>query len=179
MNDGTDNLIFQLQLEDLQEISSKLKGKQRAGEISDLEHALNLQRIELESSIRFKSDRQMCKSIANAVLQDGKVINVLKAQEDQAAADRTLALRSRGGNIPPSRNTGGARQGPGSKTEGRNLDDDILQQMAAFNIFDRNNDNDCEGTQPESSTWGASRANDSKHYQHTPKIQCTTLKSPT
>ncbi|ROV99688.1 hypothetical protein VSDG_03139 [Cytospora chrysosperma] len=172
MDDETARLIFQLQLEDLQEVSSGSKGKQRAGEVSDFELALSCYRTELESSTMFVSDRHMCMSIASAVHRDGEVINDLMAQEKQAAADRGLALRSQDGIIPAPRNNDGEPQG--SKSEGNDLGDELLEKMAALYIFGLGdgNDSDSEVTQPESSAWAASRSHAWKPAGGIAKRQC-------
>lgn len=172
MDDETARLVFQLQLEDLQEVSSDSKGKQRAGEVTDFELALGCYRAELESGTAFVSDRHMCMSIASAVRWDGDVINDMMAQEEQAMADRGLALRSRDGIIPPPQDADGEQQG--SKNEGDNLDDELLEKMATLYIFGPRNSNgsDSEVTQAESSAWAASRANIWKPAGDVAKRQC-------
>lgn len=172
MDEETARLVFQLQLQDLQEISSNSKGKQRAGEVSDFELALECYKTDLESSTTFVSDRHMCMSIARAVRRDGEVINELKSLDEQAAADRGLALRSEDGDIPPPSNTDGEPQGP--KSDGENIDDELLEKMAAIYIYGStyDDDPDSEVTQPESSTWAANRASTSKNAKKTALRQC-------
>ncbi|KUI59686.1 hypothetical protein VP1G_06874 [Cytospora mali] len=163
---------MQLQLEDLQELSSNSKGKQRAGEVNDFELALSYYKTELESSTTFVLDRHMCMSIARAVHRDGNIITELKAQEDQAAADRILALRSQDGNIPSSRNNDGETHG--SKGEANDVDDELLEKMKALYIFGPKdyNDPDAELDHPESLAWAASRARSGKRSKETAKRQC-------
>lgn len=177
MDDETIRLIFQLQLEDLQDVSTNSKGKQRAGEVTDFELALSCYRNELESGTTFVEDRHMCMSIASAVHNDGAVIHEIMAQEEQAAADRGLALRSQDGtcDIPPPHSNDGEPRG--SKDEEDSvLDDELLDKMAALYIFGRNNGNDfdSEVTQAESSAWAASRANTWKPSGNAAKRQCVT-----
>lgn len=172
MDEATARLIFQLQLEDLQEVTTTSKGKQRAGEVSDFEVALSCYKSELESGTTFVSDRCMCMSIARAVHQDGNVVNELRAKEEQAAEDRRLALRSQDGNIPPPCDIDGKPQG--KRIGDDDLDDELLTKMEALYILGPTDDDDpnAEGTQPESSTWAASRPSTWKHAKATTKRQC-------
>ncbi|KAK7738393.1 hypothetical protein SLS53_006208 [Cytospora paraplurivora] len=136
MDDETARLNLQLQLEELQEATSKLKGKQPAGEVSDFELALKCYEDDLDENMALLSDRILCKSIASAVQTDGEVIRELQVQEQQATADRALALRSRNGVIPAPTNTG--RQLRESNDESDNLDKELLERMAAMNAFGPN-----------------------------------------
>lgn len=174
MNDETARLIFQLQLEDIQEVSSNSKGKQRAGEISDFEVAMSYYKIELESGTTLVSDRHMCMSIAEAVRRDGELVNELRAQEERAVADRAIAIGSQGGNNPLPHTTNGEPQGPQGEED--SLHDDLLEKLAAMYIFgpECDIDPDSEENQPESSVWAASRANTSKPLEKVAKRQCVT-----
>lgn len=172
MDEETARLVFQLQLQDLQEISSTSKGKQRADKVSDFEVAVQCYKEDLETSTTFVSDRHMCMSIARAVLRDGEVINELQSQDEQAAADRGLALQSENGDILPPRNTNGEPQDP--KNGGEDIDDELLEKMAAIYVFGGtyDDDHDSEAIQPESSSWAANRASKSKHAKQAAHRQC-------
>ncbi|ROV93696.1 hypothetical protein VPNG_08837 [Cytospora leucostoma] len=144
MDDETARLVLQLQLEELQEATSKLKGKQPAGEVNDFEVSLKCYKDNLDESMTLVSDRILCKSIASAVQTDGEVIREVKVQEQQATADRALALRSRNGNIPVPTNTG--RQLRETNDEGDDIDDELLQKMAAMNALGPADNNSKEVT---------------------------------
>lgn len=89
IDQATLDLIIQLELQDTQTL---IKGKQREGEQSDAELAVELYQLELESFASFYHDHTMSRSIAQAVLEDGELISGHVFEEQQAARDREFAI---------------------------------------------------------------------------------------
>ena len=112
-------LILSLQLEDSKELfeASQAKGKSREGTLSDMELALQATQQELEQGTTFIKDRQMVRSIANAVRADEELILVFAAREEAELADRRIACRLAG--APPPRHTAPA---PAQPTDDRLID---------------------------------------------------------
>lgn len=146
MDDETARLILQLQLEELEEASSKVKGKQPAREVSDYELALSCYKDELVSE-------------------------QLKELDEQAAADRELALQSQVGYTAPQINTDGQPQE--SKIED-GFDEELLESMAAIYVVGPGDDHDSvvDATQPESSASATSRADNTKDTTGANGVQC-------
>lgn len=67
VDEVTANLIIQLQLYDVDFFSFSSKGKAREDETSDKSLAFQLQKQELENISLFLSDKRMTQSIADAV----------------------------------------------------------------------------------------------------------------
>lgn len=91
VDEVTANLIIQLQLYDVDFFSFSSKGKAREDETSDESLAFQLQKQELENISLFLSDKRMTQSIADAVQTDGQLLRETLSQEDIVARDRDLA----------------------------------------------------------------------------------------
>lgn len=141
--DGMDTeslaLIIQLQVSDVKSLD---KGKGSEGKTSDKETALSTYKSELESLAASQSDRVLCQSIARAVQLDGDAIGSHMRIEQQAASDRHQALGT---------NPGAAGRANVVAAGQDALDDDVIRQLGAMNVYDD------EGTVAESSSWAASR----------------------
>ena len=109
VDDGSAALILQLQRDDVEAISARNKSKQREGEQTDAELALQLCLEELQLFETTYADQQMAHSIAAAVLSDSALLHEAARLETQASRDRALATRLHGtnGNAPvmPTRST--------------------------------------------------------------------------
>ncbi|CAG9946053.1 unnamed protein product [Clonostachys rosea f. rosea IK726] len=86
-------LAIQLQCQDLTLLEQSRKGKQRLGETTDSDLALEACRHELESMAMLVSDRALSLSMARAVNSDARAIAKARASEEQAARDREFAVR--------------------------------------------------------------------------------------
>lgn len=103
MDDVTARLILDLQLQDSRELfeASHAKGKNVAGSaLSDFQVALQLNQEEVEKAVTILSDRQMTRSIFQAVRADAELLASSITQEQQAWNDRRVAHRL-GGVAPP------------------------------------------------------------------------------
>jgi len=92
------NLILRLQLEDLEALQATVnkQSKNRDGEKPDFVAALDAYQDDLAGASQVLADRAMSQSIARAVRVDAETLRSLRAEEDQAARDRALALRLAG-----------------------------------------------------------------------------------
>ncbi|KAL8899940.1 MAG: hypothetical protein Q9207_005942 [Kuettlingeria erythrocarpa] len=152
MDEATAELIYRLQLEDLEEAKQMSKGKGKENEsIPDAELALQLQQEELEREARVRADRRMAASIGRAVQDDGANIAIMAGEESRATGDRAMACR-----------LGGQTAQPHPQMRVLDVDDDILSRLDAFSIDDTAND-DSSAPSPtgseagESSAWAAGR----------------------
>lgn len=152
MDDETAELILTTQLQDLEDVRSKSAGKGREGDpLSDSYLALQLQREELEQAAGVVTDRRMAQSIHRAVQDDGASIVILASEENQAAADRSMACRL-DGQAPPT----------GPSFPDLMADDATLIRYGAFNIQDDGNETaasvaPAQDNEAESSTTAATR----------------------
>lgn len=173
MDPETARLVLQLQLDDLQTLTDTTKGKQPEGTIDDFELALNLYKAELESTSETFADKHMSQSIANAVREDGELINRWVAEESRAAADRSLAWQLETGTTPTNDNVTTELSTAGTNVD---IEDELVDKLAALFVFGAGLEDDDEprgesegaGRQvvPESSAWAASRSK-SGHQGHT------------
>lgn len=103
--DGVDNasaaLILELQLADIDDLRSRLTGKQREGIRTDAELALLLASENLDSVRLTISDRRMTQSIADAVQTDGEIVAAAAFEEDVATRDRVMAQGLDGNRAAP------------------------------------------------------------------------------
>jgi hypothetical protein len=76
MDEPSQALIIQLQIQDSQQLSEACegKGKGREGELSDSQLAADLYREDLERYASILADRQMTRSIARACQTDGNLL---------------------------------------------------------------------------------------------------------
>jgi hypothetical protein len=100
IDDLTATLLIQLQLEDIEQILSCSKGKNRQGELTDTELALHLYKQDLECGASILSDRRMTKSIGRAVKTDADALAESSSQEQCAARDRNMACELSGTQTP-------------------------------------------------------------------------------
>ena len=91
VDDASAAFILELQMADVDNLRSRLPGKQREGEHTDAELALQLASENLENLRSMISDRCMAQSIANAVQNDGEIMAAALSEEDVATGDRVLA----------------------------------------------------------------------------------------
>ncbi|KAL8628125.1 hypothetical protein Q9189_006164 [Teloschistes chrysophthalmus] len=143
-------VIEQILSEDVEELESLDKGKNREGEKSDAHSAMEVYRRELQHFRTILADRNMSRSLARAVIADSALMTDAVAKEDSFANDRLLAERlSRGEEIPS--NTG--EVGPGDPR----LDDLFIARLTGLYVSDKDGDclppkaNGRAGTEPESS----------------------------
>lgn len=149
MDDLTTLIIFQLQLEDLQELESGDKGKQREGQVSDRAYAVALYKDEISRATTLLYDRRMVRSIARAVPEDAQAITALVELEATARRDHNQA-----------RHIGGMRDGertePATPTT---ANDDICERFSSLNtedatdsVFTRDHDTNTTDTTSVAST---------------------------
>ncbi|KAF5535507.1 IBR finger domain-containing protein [Fusarium mexicanum] len=146
-------LALQLQQQDLNLWEQSKKGKQREGEVTDSDLALEACRQELGLMTAQISDQVLALSIARAVESDGQLIREAQLVEEQAAKDREYAIRL---SKDPSL---GTRSGTAKGKEIPIVDededeDDLITILRSMNLggFDYSTPG-----QPESSTWASSR----------------------
>lgn len=96
LDEQTARLIAQLQLEDLNEMSSNAKVKHPEDRLDDFDYALAI----YENDLKAVADREMAQSIAHAVRADGQLIKHAIAEEQQASQDRRMALEALGTAAP-------------------------------------------------------------------------------
>ncbi|KAM0233003.1 hypothetical protein ACHAPO_007468 [Fusarium lateritium] len=141
MDDLSLMLALELQRQDLEVLGESLKGKQRAGEKTDLDIALEAYHDELEAVAIQAFDHTMALSIARAVSSDAPIIAEAQEAEEQAERDHQFAMSLSGDGQVPQHTT---------ESIGKVLDDDFMEYLAAMNLKEP------EG-QSESSSWAASR----------------------
>lgn len=152
MDEATADLIYQLQMTDIEEARQKSKGKGRENEsLPDAELAFQLQQEELEREAIERADHRMAASIARAVQDDGANITIMAGEESRAAGDREMACR-----------LGGQTAQPHPQNLVLDVDDDILSRLDAFSIDNTGNYNSSapspSGSEAgESSAWAAGR----------------------
>ncbi|KIV78087.1 hypothetical protein, variant [Exophiala sideris] len=126
--DGVDfetaDLILKLQLEDVEDLLTSSKGKQRDGELDDPQFALSLLESNLECVRSIISDRQMTQSIATAIRTDGTIIANTIREEEAACGDHTLAHRLNGTDVTSE-----------VQLEQNALNEKILSKLAGLYMF--------------------------------------------
>lgn len=166
MDEATENLILQLQLEDIEEERDRSKGKARKDdEIADADLALQVQEEEFKHTITIRSDYRMAQSIGRAVTDDAVNIAVLAGEERRAAADREMACRLSGQTARPD-----------PQTSILDTDDDVLSRLSALNIDVATGEESQEsssspGEAGESSAWATGRR---PQRLNGPKNKCDT-----
>ena len=88
--EGLEELLLRLQMEELDQTKARSTGKRREGEVNDFDLALEIFQAELESLQTFRNDRRMVKSVATALMEDNAVITTLINQEEAARNDRNI-----------------------------------------------------------------------------------------
>nr|POF06925.1 putative e3 ubiquitin-protein ligase ari4 [Quercus suber] len=90
MDPLTLDAIVQIQLEDSQAVAKLAKGKQREGEMTDAQIALEMYAEDLNACRNTLDDRKMARSMAIAVNRDGQIIREAYQQEAQHAKDHQV-----------------------------------------------------------------------------------------
>ncbi|KXH25105.1 IBR finger domain-containing protein [Colletotrichum salicis] len=167
-DDETLRLVLQMHLEDLESIKQSSKGKCRAGEVTDLDLAIETYKSELKSHALLAADRCMCKSIARANQTDGRLITNLARQEDQAARDRHAAIRLSNGeelDDDDDDDDDDVPAAPVRSNKAERMEDEMrcLRTLEALFISPNGgdeevDDDDDTSSSPESSSWAASRS---------------------
>ncbi|KAK1992789.1 IBR finger domain-containing protein [Colletotrichum falcatum] len=151
IDDETLNLVLQVQIEDLENIKQRSKGKHRQDEITDAALAVETYESDLRSLILVASDRRMCKSIEKANRLDGRLVSILRSQERQAARDRQVAVRLSRGDQVDEKYSADAAQG----STPTDVDEELLNRLESIYVsIDRYEDIQ---DQAESSAWASSR----------------------
>ncbi|KAL6407475.1 ibr domain-containing protein [Ilyonectria robusta] len=91
IDETTLRLIIGLQLQDIESLAVSTKGKQREGEQPNSIVATDAYKEELELLRQTAHDAMLCRSIADAVRQDGDAITLFESNEQQAREDRLTA----------------------------------------------------------------------------------------
>ena len=130
MDPETSELILNMQLQDLNELQDQQKGKQRAGEMTNLEIAIELQLEEVKQATIAFNDQQMCISIARAIDNDGHFIDSIREQENQIHQDQTLAQ-----NLSDGTQNSSSIPHPNFEQE----NSETLSRLSLFNIAQNDN----------------------------------------
>ncbi|MCJ1379739.1 hypothetical protein MMC17_002842 [Xylographa soralifera] len=91
MDEPTARFLLEFYLEDLAEIEARQKKKQKPGEQTDSELAIDLLKHDIGKLQPILLDRRIAQSFAIAVHQDAGAISLLVQDEEVAAQDRRLA----------------------------------------------------------------------------------------
>ncbi|MCJ1414849.1 hypothetical protein MMC32_001178 [Xylographa parallela] len=91
MDEPTARLLLEFYREDLAEIEARQKKKQKPGERTDPELAVDLLKHDIENLQSILFDRRIAQSFAIAVHQDAPAISILVQDEATAAQDHRLA----------------------------------------------------------------------------------------
>lgn len=173
IDDASFQLILQLQLDDLEALKARDKGKQREGEPSDIDVALGLAQGDLQTAMTQQHDRQMCISIAKAVSTDAAAIR--RGPIDQLLSqslDRTVAARPQADPAPRR----------GNRDEHTGLDAELIERLEALNDFSEGVVASCGGEHAAFATdeWSAAYPHESDNesivYEYPPgwldKCEC-------
>ena len=154
MDPLTFKTIVQLQLGEVEGLSSRAKGKQREGTVTDNQVALQAYVDDVVRSGTVLDDRKVVQCLALAVLSDDAATEDAQRRKEQIARDRELA-RHLAGNRSASMNRSFL------SNIGRMNDDDPLRDLWNFLLDSDSDENDVEDenkdiTTAESSAWAAS-----------------------
>ena len=165
MDEETIDLILNLQMEDLQSLASKRKGKAKEGSrATDEELAVNLQANEVQRHRTALADLRMARSIGRAVQDDGAAVTILVAEERRSTYDHEMACRLSGG---PAQ--------VGSKLPDNQVDNDFLSKFSSFNVSRAPDTDSCYSESvisfndtdvAESSSWAAGRKTTQSKARH-------------
>ena len=163
VDDATAALIIQLQHEDVEELQSSDKGKNRESDVSDTDLAMTTFQEELHHSSVVLNDRCMSRSLARAVVTDSALLTDIVAREDAMANDRLLAERL----------DSGEEIGSGKAENVGDPDQDDLLIARLMALYVSGTEGDCktpaaneDEQRGESSRWAASRENTSDTARH-------------
>jgi hypothetical protein len=159
MDEASATLIYQLQLQDSQDLLDLLnrKGKGIEGQLSDAQYALQLYSSDLKRNAALISDRQMTRSIAHACQSDGTVLAELISQDHDCVGDRETALRLSGVRSE-------VKVEPWTVSS-EFLDEEVLEKMSALYVASPMEGFDvpkrlADMSDEETSSWAASRASE-------------------
>ncbi|CAG8006871.1 unnamed protein product [Penicillium salamii] len=93
--------ILRLLRDDLEALEDTVKGKQRAGDLTDLELAIKTMQDDIENIERSIKDQSQAHSTTSAVLSDQNMLMSLARQERIANEDHQLAVALNDGQRPP------------------------------------------------------------------------------
>lgn len=138
--------IIQVQLEDIENLSSRAKGKQREDTVTDAQYALQMYVEDLARSGAVRNDRTVAKDVATALFTDIPAMEEAVRLQKQVARDRELALKLAGSSsMPIKRNS--------ILHKLRRKEADPLKELWPV-LLDSDSE---ESTVAESSSWAASR----------------------
>ncbi|KAL4928758.1 BRcat and Rcat domain-containing protein [Aspergillus undulatus] len=172
IDQGTADLIIQLQLEDVGVFFEISKEKFR--ESTDQEVAFKLQNEELEGVFHFLNNRRMTMSMAAAVQTDGQVIVNNVVEKKTAINDRDLARNWTRDGQPAT----AQEAQPSADIESDYLDDEILTNLQALHMSGDNGfyvTDDAGSDHAESSAWAAKGAPSTS----TPMHRCVACREET
>lgn len=163
MDEETAELILNLQIEDAHNYRSSQKGKQKEGETSDLDLAVQSQEAEFEQAASLLSDRRMCRSMNRAIQDDGAVLSMARAEECLARRDHDLACSLAGDSAPTSAAEASTMKIPLTET--------LLSRFSCMNISPQDDDVSSLVTYSEHDPGeGPSKAN---HFNAHESVECT------
>ncbi|KAH7305778.1 ibr finger domain-containing protein [Stachybotrys elegans] len=153
LDEDTLRLIVKLQLEDIKNLNVSRKGKHRAGEQPDPVVAAKVYEDELRLAEQFARDAAMCKSIAEAVREDGDAIMAFELVEQQARHDRKIAQSMQGVTDTRSNQQRTRHQSDSTENTLAHVDNELLERMLALSV---------DNMEGESSDWAASRKQETR-----------------
>lgn len=161
LDEGSLNLVIELQISDIENHVSAWTGKQRPGEATDLEN--------VHSQL---FDRRMTQSIAAALRMDGRLVLQAAQEEEVAFGDRKLAHQ-----------LNGIDNTPAIKTPPQCLDADTLAKLAGMYVSESmggesyapDTYEDDNSDVAESSVWAARRP---RSDVRKPDVQCEACRDP-
>ncbi|KAI8958631.1 hypothetical protein F5Y11DRAFT_359848 [Daldinia sp. FL1419] len=187
MGDEDIALAFRLMQEDAEQFMSTTtrKGKQVEGSETDAQMAFNLLLEELQAAETCLSDERMTRSMLRAIQLDGPVLSQAHDEENIARADRDMSIALSNGQVVDT-----ARQ---ATPEAVNSDEEFLEKLSVIyntgfdhslrGLDDDDDDDTATISQPESSSWAASRrparppktcdaCGDEKHFAQLARVPC-------
>ncbi|KAH6972053.1 hypothetical protein BKA56DRAFT_646182 [Ilyonectria sp. MPI-CAGE-AT-0026] len=147
IDETTLRLIIELQLQDIESLAVSTKGKQREGDQPDSIVTTDAYKEELELLRQTAHDAMLCRSIADAVRQDGDAITLFELNEQLAREDRLTAQRVHAG---------------GSSSLSY-VDNELFEKMLALSVRDESG---------ESSQWAASRKQELRQSHLITELPC-------
>ncbi|KAI3323796.1 hypothetical protein HD806DRAFT_495616 [Xylariaceae sp. AK1471] len=169
-------LILDLLREDVRQMASNSKGKQREGVLSDAELALQLYTEDLNQATIYATDRRMTRSIQEAVQADAHILTLSEREERVAGYDRDIATALFAGRALDS-----ARESVNNGPSAAELE--MVEKLTATFITGTEDEEIWTNTEtsftepdekPETSSWAAAR----KPHQR-PCTACSDMKNLT
>lgn len=147
MDPLTFSKINQVQLEDIEHLSSRTKGKQREGTVTDAQFALQVYVDDLATSNATIGNRMAAENIATALVRDVPTIEEAFRREQQIVQDREFATRIAGGRLAKANRRSMAQ-------ELQRKESDPLKELWPALL---DSDSDESTVVAESSSWAAAR----------------------